>query len=158
MGLKPFKHRAVCLVVHHLRLALEILEAGAFAVTRGERLHEGLDVAVPAEMPVVIGDRVGQRPAVSRRHHGFDGFERGERWGASLHREATRKIGKVSRRRPVVVRTGSLQIHDVRAAHEMTRAIEFGNDVAKSLIENGLRYTLVSTRSEEHTSELQSQS
>ena len=47
MRLQPFEHRAIGVVVHHLRLALEIFETRAFAVTRGQRFHERFDVAVP---------------------------------------------------------------------------------------------------------------
>ena len=89
----------VGVVVHQLRLALEVLKTRGRAVLAGQRVHEAVRVAVPALMPVVIGPGVADRPAIGGRDRGFESLQRGERRRADLHREALAVAGEVGLRR-----------------------------------------------------------
>src|ERR1019366_839076 len=64
MSLKALENGTVRDVVHELRLAFEVLETCARSILFRERRHEGGHIAVTAEMPIVVGVGIAQRPQV----------------------------------------------------------------------------------------------
>ena len=75
--IEPFENCAIVDQIHHLGLALKIFEAGGFAELGFQRLHKAGDIAVSAEMPVMIGDDIAEGPSILGRQHGLQTFEGG---------------------------------------------------------------------------------
>ena len=142
---EALEDRAIIDIVHHLRLALEVLEARRTAELRGERLHERRNVAVAAKMPIVIGNRVAERPAVGGRHHGAYRLERRERRRPEFDREPQTEIGEIAGRSTVVVRAAILQVHAIRTAGIKTRPIKCAHQFRQSFVDDRLRNALVSS-------------
>src|SRR6201996_5609444 len=122
--LEALEDRAIGDQVHHLRLALEVLETRGSTELMGERAHEARDIAVSSEVPVVISKGIADRPSVGLRQRGLQRLQRGKGCCPYLNGEAVRKLGEILHRRSIVVGTAALKVDAVGAAGVVTRAIE----------------------------------
>src|ERR1700755_3419647 len=69
--LEALEDRSIGDQVHHLRLALEVLETRGRTELTGERAHEARDIAVSPEVPVVISEGIADGPTVGLRQRGM---------------------------------------------------------------------------------------
>ena len=146
MRLKTLEDRTVRHVVHQLRLALEVGKVARRAEAGLQRTHERGGVAVAAEMPVVIGVGIPERPAIGLGNGGSQRIDRGQRWGADLDRKALRQLGEIAFRRPIVVRATVLQIDPVGTAGVVAGAIELRHQICQPLVEQRLRNSFVARK------------
>ncbi len=140
----PLKNGTIGFIFHHLRLALEILEAGGGAKAAFEHVGETLDRAVPGLVPVMIGPDIADRPAIRLGRDGaLPGLQRRQRGRADLDREALGMIGEIFDRRPPVIRPRALQVHRVGRGHVKPRPVLGAQQRVEPVIEDRLGHTLV---------------